>query len=117
MKEKGISKSSIISKKEEIKKLFEKKKSVKKYPFLIYYLENDKNQHRFVASVPKRNFKKAVDRNQIKRKIKEIWRHNRTLIQKEKEKTFDLFIIYTGKEEMDYSKLEAKFIILLKELK
>jgi ribonuclease P protein component len=43
----------------------------------IYYINNDKESgYKVLVSVSKRNFKKAVDRNLIKRKIKEATRKN-----------------------------------------
>ncbi|MCK7542325.1 MAG: ribonuclease P protein component [Marinilabiliales bacterium] len=35
-----------------------------------------------LISVPKRNFKKAVDRNLIRRRIKEAWRKNKTAAER-----------------------------------
>lgn len=117
MKKQGLSKSEIISKKDEIKVLFEEKNMVKKYPLLIYSKINNEPFHRILVSVPKRNFKKAVDRNRLKRKIKEIWRLNKNQIQTENETKFDLFIIYTAKEEVDYAVIENKFLLLLNQIK
>lgn len=117
MKKLGLSKSEIISKKDEIQRVFKEKNTVKKYPLLIYFIRNEEKFHRIIASVPKRNFKKAVDRNQLKRRIKEIWRQNKTVLETENSSYFDLFIIYTAKEEMTYSEIEAKFILLLKQIK
>ena len=36
---------------------------------------------RVMISVPKRNFKRAVDRNLIRRRIKEAWRMNKTTLK------------------------------------
>ena len=117
MKKQGLSKKEIISEKEVINKLFEEKNFIKKYPLLIYYGRNTEPIHRIVVSVPKRNFKKAVDRNRIKRQLREIWRRYKAELVNSDQQHFDLFIIYTGKEEIEYQKLESKFILLLNELK
>jgi len=39
--------------------------------------DDDHEPVRVLVSVPKRNFKKAVDRNLIRRRIKEAWRKNK----------------------------------------
>lgn len=117
MKTESLSKKEIISEKEAIKKLFHQRKIIKKYPLLIYFGENSEPHHRIVVSVPKRNFKKAVDRNRIKRQLREIWRRQKLKLAEESGQKFDLFIIFTGKEEADYQKLETKFILLLNEIK
>ena len=79
-----MNKKNTLGKKERLKskkligKLFEEGKSIKKYPFRLIYLIQDKNSFKIKTqasfSVPKRNFKKAVDRNRIKRLIKEAYR-------------------------------------------
>lgn len=117
MKTEGLSKKEILSSKEEIKKLFDEKNVLKKYPLVIYWKVNNEPNHRIVVSVPKRNFKKAVDRNRIKRQLREIWRRQKLLIGSSSDTKYDLFIIFTGKEEFDYKKLESKFVLLLNELK
>ena len=72
-----------------------------------------------VISVPKRSFKKAVDRNRIKRLIKEAYRKHKsalydTLNGKQKKITF--IIAYTAKEELPYAEIESKLIITLQRL-
>ncbi|MEO8760628.1 MAG: ribonuclease P protein component, partial [Bacteroidia bacterium] len=49
----------------------------------IIFVEVEKNEQpscRVVFSVPKRSFKKAVDRNLIKRRMREIYRTNKHLL-------------------------------------
>ena len=76
-----MNKKNTLGKKERLKskkligKLFEEGKSIKKYPFRLIYLIQDKNSFKIKTqasfSVPKRNFKKAVDRNRIKRLMRD----------------------------------------------
>lgn len=63
--------------------------------------------------VPKRNFKKAVDRNKIKRQIREIYRLNKHLLIESgilQEKKIALSFAYVGKDMLDYKQAEAAFI-------
>jgi len=50
------------------------------YPLKCYYffspIEHEKEVNDMAIAVPKRNFKKAVDRNRIKRMIREAYRTN-----------------------------------------
>ncbi|TAD96006.1 MAG: ribonuclease P protein component [Bacteroidetes bacterium] len=60
-----------------IQGLFSKSSSVFTYPFKIAYLkklDQPDVDTQVLISVPKKNFKKAVDRNRIRRQIREIYR-------------------------------------------
>ena len=63
----------------EIKKLFEEGKWYSCGPLrmiiLVLPTEEDSQRHRAGVSVAKRNFKKATDRNRIKRLLREAYRH------------------------------------------
>ncbi len=71
-------KSERLSKKALIKELFDKGSSFYLHPFKVHHLiseEVDTNQ--ILVSIPKRNFKKAVDRNKLKRRVREAYRLNK----------------------------------------
>lgn len=107
----------------DIEELFSKGSSNFLYPFKIVYLHCEKSQNfpQVLFSVPKKNFKKAVDRNRIKRQMKEVYRKNKTLIFFNTPGNFSvpcfLGIIYVGKEHMDYKLMESKLISILLRLK
>ena len=72
-------KASRVHLRNDISFLFTKGRSINAFPVkAVYKLEPPQNEHwlRIAVSVPKRNFKKAVDRNRIKRQIREIYRLN-----------------------------------------
>ena len=109
-------KSERLSSKKLIKELFDRGSSFYIYPFKIYWLPqvtlNEPNQLLF--SVPKRNFKKAVDRNLIKRRIREAYRLNKQSLGINN--SLLIAYIYTAKSKLSYSEIEDKLKQTLKRL-
>jgi ribonuclease P protein component len=74
---------------------------------------------RVMMSVPKYNFHRAVDRNLIRRRMKEAYRLNKqALYDHLRGNDFQLVvsISYTAKDIMAYDRIQAKIIILLQRL-
>jgi ribonuclease P protein component len=72
-----------LNKEKWIKELFEKGSSFILYPFRVIFLPHpdpDYPVHQVLITVSARNFKKAVDRNTIKRRIREAYRLNKLKI-------------------------------------
>ena len=70
----------------------------------------------FAVSVPKKNFKRAVDRNRLKRQMREAVRKNKEDVKnilKEKNKPCALMFVFTGKEKAEYKKIEEQIILIL----
>jgi ribonuclease P protein component len=71
------------------------------------------------VGVSVRNFKKAVDRNRIKRLTREAYRLQKTaLVQKMKDhpRVLCLFLIYTGKELPAFTLVKEKLALILQKL-
>lgn len=74
-------------------------------------------QAMFVA--PKRSFKKSPDRNVLKRRMREAYRLNKSLLYETlnvKNKKLILAFIYTGKKIGDYAQIESAVLNLIKTL-
>lgn len=100
------------------KKGSEKTDSVFLYPFRVvcrFQSEQEKKLTSIIISVSKRSFKKAVDRNLIKRRIKEAYRLNKNLIYNHESIIFPVNIafIYVGKEILPFEQIENKMKVLL----
>lgn len=68
-------------------------------------------------TVPKRNFKKAVHRNRIKRLMREVYRKNKDIhypLLMESGKQAALLFIYNGNRLPDFSVTEEKIKLLLR---
>ena len=72
-----------------------------------------------VFAVPKKIFKRAVDRNKIKRLMREAYRKNKWIIYdalSEKAEQIHLSLVFTGKEEISFTETEGKIILSLQRL-
>lgn len=103
-----------------IEQLFKSGKSFTTFPFRVYYLSQPSSFFlQFGAGVSNKNFKKAVDRNRIKRLAREAWRLQKNILEeslKGNNKTLSVFLIYTQKELPDYKTIYDKTGLILKKL-
>jgi ribonuclease P protein component len=96
-----------------IEQLFNEGKSFAFAPFRVYYLFNTAGTDplQFGAGVSTKNFKKAVDRNRVKRVTREGWRLQKIPLQQvleEQNKKLSVFLIYTSKELPVYKEVHEK---------
>ena len=116
----SFKKDERLCSKKVIEKLFLEGKSIFVFPIKIIYLEtklptNSPAQTAF--SVGKRNFKRAVQRNLIKRRMREIYRLNKSkLYDVMGDKQLAVFFIYTGKTILEYNQIESAIIKGMKKL-
>ncbi|MCG8474699.1 MAG: ribonuclease P protein component [Cytophagales bacterium] len=109
-----FSKSERLNKKKLIKELFSEGSSFFLYPFKVLYLPKQRSEdlpvHQVLFSVPKKRFKRAVQRNLIKRRLREAYRLNRLALQvfETHGESVLLAFVYVGKEIQPYSSLEPK---------
>jgi ribonuclease P protein component len=74
----------------------------------------DAEQTKAMFVVPKRNFRKAHDRNKLKRRMKEAYRLNKAgFYEKLKENKLHIAFLYTGRTAEDYNVIEAAIISLI----
>jgi ribonuclease P protein component len=99
-----------------IEQLFSEGKSVSAYPLRMVYLKSefdDDTQFKTGVSVSKRNFKKAVDRNRIKRLLREGYRLNKGAYFNNISSCYTLMILYIGKDGTDFDSVNKKMKQLL----
>ncbi len=106
-----------INSEKHIQELFKRGSSFYSYPFKVLKLANpDPNcsNHQVLISVSIRNFKRAVDRNLLKRRIREAYRLNKAHIPGDPE--LMIAYIYTAKEIMSFDQIQSKLVKTFKRL-
>lgn len=84
------------------------------YPFKVVYqhirLEaaDEAPANAIIVSVPKRNFKRAVKRNLLKRRIRESYRLNKGLLEAPCGCRTNALFVYVSKEILEFNHIEKK---------
>jgi ribonuclease P protein component len=115
-------KDEILRKKKLIDRLFTEGSTFYIYPFKIFWFETaleSPNPAQILFSVGKRSFKRAVDRNRVKRQIREVYRvQKHELYDKlvKDQRQCVMGIIYTTNVMLTTGELEIKIKAVLKRL-
>ncbi|MCF1190377.1 ribonuclease P protein component [Mangrovimonas sp. AS39] len=113
-------KAEKLKSKKLIEALFSEGKSVSAYPLRMVYIKThfeDDIPCKVGVSVSKKRFKKAVDRNHIKRLLREAYRLNKWDIFNNIDEQYAFMILYIGKDKLTFheindlsKKLFSKFL-------
>lgn len=112
----AYSKIEKLKSKALIDKLFEEGKSVKAFPLRLVYLGTEFDEPVKVkcgVSVSKRNFKTAVDRNRVKRLIREAYRLNKNSYFNNITTQYALMILYIGNDKPTFEQTDKAMKKLL----
>ena len=115
----GLSKEQRVHLNKDVESLFKKGKSFVQFPFKVIYLERKSSgSPKVLISVPKRIHKTAVNRNLLKRRIKEAYRLRvEEELAWEKSTSILIGIIYLDKEIRSFNDLQKNINLSLHELK
>ena len=104
----------------DIDRLFKEGNSFFKHPVKVIWLPaswDGQPDIKVLISVSKRNFRRATDRNHLKRLLRECYRKNKHIaIEGLKGQKCHLAFVYAGKEITDLNSLEPIIIQLLHRL-
>ena len=115
-------KDEILRKKKLIDLLFAEGNSFYIHPFKVLFLPTtlEQGQHaQVMITVGKRSFKHAVDRNRLRRQIREAYRLNKSDLYRflaEKDQQCILALIYTSHSPMPAENLDSKIKAVIRRL-
>ncbi|MEX0275714.1 MAG: ribonuclease P protein component [Flavobacteriaceae bacterium] len=108
-----LGRSEKLKGKKTIDLLFSKGRQLTAYPIKLIYMERESLENPKVQvgfAVPKKRFKKAVERNRIKRLMREAYRLNKTLVVGNSSFSFAFLFLYLGKEMPNFVQVEQSVV-------
>ncbi len=114
--------SERLKRKKQIDQLFRKGSSITEFPLqAIFFFETNSNEKgtKVAFSVPKKIIKLAVNRNRVKRLMRESYRKNKHDLFANLNNTqgcMHVMFIYKSKEIIKYKDIEQKIFIILQRL-
>jgi len=126
-----LGKNERLKSRKQIDQLFSEGKKFSVTPFRIFYLlqslptnhdsppASSRDTIQFGVAVSTKNFKRAVDRNRIKRLTREAWRVQKNELAEELKitgKQLNIFFVYNSKELPDFNSVKDKVALALKKL-
>jgi len=124
MKIEGFRKQERIASQKQIDALFIGTGSLSKaaFPIRAVYIIKEREANRepvqLLLSVPKKRFKHAVDRNRVKRQLREAYRHHKNLLIEAlpADKAVDLAFIWLSPSHQPSADVERRVVALLKHI-
>jgi ribonuclease P protein component len=117
----SYNKKEKLKSRKQLEQIFTEGKSLTVFPLKIFYELNQEQDNIIKAGVgvSRKNFRKSVHRNRIKRLLRETYRTEKTELLnylEENKKQIALFFLYIDKAQPDYFSLKQTMQTALKKL-
>jgi ribonuclease P protein component len=112
-------KAERLSKEKTIQELFNRGSSFYLYPFKVVFISNPDQEAvnpQILISVSNRNYPRAVDRNLIKRRVREAYRIQKEIIQ-DGSKKIAFALVYNSKTILPFGEIKSKLFFVLEKIK
>ncbi|MFY8005386.1 MAG: ribonuclease P protein component [Chitinophagaceae bacterium] len=114
-------KAEKLKSRKQLQAVFASKQTILVHPIKAFCLQIPYNNTaiQIGVGVSNRNFKKAVDRNRIKRLMREVYRLNKnkfTLSNTDNKVTLLFFFLFIGKELPNFELVEKKMCLLFQKI-
>lgn len=116
----GLSREERLKSRKLIEALFSDGESFMLFPFRFIFMLPESEpieQTKIAFSVSKKNFPHAVDRNHIKRQMREIYRRNKSCLAPDQLSPAAVMIIYSAKQLMPFVQMKTRFCKGLEQLR
>lgn len=114
-----LGRSERLKSRKSIDQLFSEGQRFTQTPVRVFYRNTKTTGLQFGVAVSARLFKKAVDRNRVKRVMREAWRLQKNELDnqlKEKGKGLHVFFVYTDKELPVYAVISSVTATIIRKL-
>jgi ribonuclease P protein component len=119
----SLGKEERLKSNQAIQNLLNNGRTFTAFPLKVYWDNSgdprQKSPARMAVSVPRKKFRRAVDRNLLKRRIRESYRRNKRILYQpllENDRKIFLLILYLSDEFLSFDALEIKLHELLEKL-
>lgn len=92
-----------------IREILSERRSVASFPLRLIWRETEKEKNTVAAFfAPKKYYRRAVDRNRVKRLMREVYRTSREKNLEKYDRSFAFIFLWTGREVPNFAEVNTR---------